>query len=144
MHEPWLKWQKDVLEIIDNEEPNDREIIWCFSEKGGVGKTSFAKYLAVEREALVVNGKAGDIFHAIVQYNEKNGVFPRIVVMNVPKVVEHLSYNALESIKDGLFYSGKYEGGQAVFNSPHLIVFANVAPEEHKMTNGRFRTFWCE
>jgi len=44
----------------------------------------------------------------------------------------------LESIKNGLFFSGKYESTQVVMNSPHLIIFANEPPDKSKMSADRW------
>ncbi len=51
---------------------------------------------------------------------------------------DYVSYQALEEIKDGIFFSGKYEGGMKIFNSPHVICFANFSPAEHKLSGDRW------
>lgn len=43
-----------------------------------------------------------------------------IVVMDIPKQVEHISYTGIEEVKDGAFFSGKYESGMIVMNYPHI------------------------
>jgi hypothetical protein len=49
-----------------------------------------------------------------------------------------VNYGAIEQIKNGLLFSGKYEGGQCVFNQPHVIVFANAEPKEEQMSMDRW------
>ena len=39
-----------------------------------------------------------------------------------------MNYGVLEKLKDGLLYSGKYEGGVCVLDNLHVICFANEAP----------------
>ena len=45
----------------------------------------------------------------------------------------------MEAIKNGCFFSGKYESGMVRFNSPHILVFANEPPERTKLSQDR----WC-
>ena len=44
----------------------------------------------------------------------------------------------LEQIKNGMIYSGKYEGGQCLFESPHIVIFANSKPEIENMSIDRW------
>lgn len=131
-----LEWQKDILKEI-GEEPDDRVINWIWSQGGGTRKTSTCKYLAVKHKAVVLGGKAADVRNGICTHLQKHGETPGLVVINIPKsfCADFVSYEAFENIKDMCFYSGKYEGGMVVGNSPHLYVFANFAPDESKMTS---------
>ena len=86
-------------------------------------------------------GKAADCRNCIVEYVKKHdGVTPEIVLVNIPKSFcrDFVSYEGFENIKDMCFYSGKYEGGMVVGNSPHLFVFANFPPDEKKMSLDRW------
>lgn len=53
----------------------------------------------------------------------------------------YVSYEAIESVKDGIFFSGKYESGMTIFNQPHIICFANFAPDIGKMSSDRWKIF---
>ncbi len=90
--------------------------------------------------AIIVGGKASDAGYAIQQYIEKNGEGPKIVILDVPrtKSAEYISYESIENIKNGCFFSGKYEGGMVRFNKPHIIVFANEPPESSRMSADRW------
>lgn len=129
------QWQKDILEAIEAQ-PDDRVINWIWSKAGGTRKTSMCKYLAVKHEAIILGGKAADVRNAICDYKKTNGQTPKLVVINIPKSFDpsYVSYEAFENIKDMCFYSGKYEGGMVVGNSPHLYIFANFHPDTKKMT----------
>ena len=132
-------WQLDLLDII-RKEPDDRKIYWVWSEKGGTGKTSFQKYLAVHNGALILGGKACDVRNGIIEYMKNNNKHtPNLICMNIPRSFksEYLSYEGIENIKDMCFYSGKYEGGMVVGNPPHLIIFANIRYEEGKLSEDR-------
>jgi hypothetical protein len=134
------KWQKDVLQEI-LEEPDDRTITWIWSHAGGTRKTSMCKYLVVKHNAVITGGKAADVRNCICDYLKNKGHTPELLVINIPRSFnpEFVSYEAFENIKDMCFYSGKYEGGMVVGNSPHLYIFANFEPELDKMSEDRWR-----
>lgn len=122
-------WELEILELIKNE-PDDRKIYWYWSQNGGVGKTSFCKYLVINHNALIVSGKSNDVKHAICEYKNKNNDTPELILWNIPRSfsMEYLNYEAIENVKDMLFFSGKYEGGMVCGNPPHLFIFANCEP----------------
>lgn len=136
---PDRPWEIEILDII-REEPDERTIHWYYGN-GGVGKTSFCKYLVMKHKALILGGKAADIRNAICEHTKVNGSTPELIVINIPKSYnsDYLSYEGLENIKDMLFYSGKYEGGMVCGNSPHLFVFANESPNKEKMSLDRWK-----
>lgn len=132
-------WEKYILSIID-EPPDDRSIYWFWEPDGCQGKTTFQKWLFFNREGVVtLGGKASDMKNAIINYLEKNKKHPKIVLINIPKSVEHLSYTGIEEIKDMYFFSGKYEGGMICGPNPHLLVFANIEPDYGKMSEDRWK-----
>jgi hypothetical protein len=132
-------WQQDVINIVA-EEPNDRSIYWFWETTGNKGKTELARhlYLKYGNKMIYVNGKAGDVKCAIAAMNTK----PEIVIFGIPRTSqEYMSYSALEEIKDGIFFSGKYESGMVVYPTPHVIVLANFAPEKSKLSADRWKVF---
>ncbi len=133
-------WQHKIIDDI-KVEPDDRTINWLWSETGGVGKTSFQKYLVIKHNAIVLGGKAADCRNGILEYYKKHGDTPNLVCIDIPRSfnADFVSYEAYENIKNMLFYSGKYEGGMVCGNCPHLYIFANFEPDTTKMSNDR----WC-
>ena len=125
-------WQLQILDII-GEKPDKRKIHWFWSERGRVGKSQMAKFLAVKHKALVIGGKASDMKMAVAAMDKK----PKICVLDVPRSVEHVSYTGLEEIKNGCFFSSKYESGMVLMNPPHMIVFANFCPPGGKLSSDR-------
>lgn len=130
-------WQNRVIEIATSQ-PDDRTIHWLWEPSGCSGKTALAKYLVIKHDALVVGGRSNDAKHGVIEYQKKNGIFPKIIIINIPRCVEHISYEAIESIKDGLFFSAKYESSMVVMNSPHVFIFSNEYPEVHKLSKDRW------
>lgn len=137
--EPTRQWQTELLAAL-KEDPDDRSIFWYYEPVGKAGKTQFTKWLMHNQNAVLLCGKRNDVFHGVMKRHEETGGWPEVVVYDVPRTnLEYVSYDALESIKNGAFFSGKYEGGQALFNSPHVVVFANEAPDRAKMSEDRWR-----
>lgn len=131
-------WQKKVLEVI-RDEPDDRKIYWFWEPEGNTGKSALCKHLCLKEEALCLDGKVGDIKYGIARWIEEKGEGPRILVLDFARTREGtISYQGLEDIKNGCFYSTKYESGMVMYNTPHVFCFANFPPEEHKMSKDRW------
>lgn len=133
-------FQREIVDLC-KEEPDDRTINWYWEENGNVGKTALAKHIALnnKNEMLYLCGKSSDMKFAIQKFleNEENDL--RIVIMDFTRSIEnYISYEGIESIKNGIFFSGKYEGGMLCFNSPHIICLANFEPDEEKLSVDRW------
>lgn len=133
-------YQKYIIDLI-NKEPDNRTVNWFYEEEGNTGKTSLAKHLCLThpKECLFITGKANDIKYAITEFNKNEENDLKIVILHYTRSNEdYVSYEAIESIKDGIMFSGKYESGMVIFNSPHVICFANFAPNEEKLSKDRW------
>lgn len=132
-------WQQAVLDMIERP-PNPRQINWIWEQVGNRGKTTFAKHICMTRNAIYVSGKADDVKYAVQKYIEKRGHGPNIVIFAFPRTVDPnmVSYSALESVKDGIFFSGKYESEMVIFNIPHVFVLANFEPEYSRLSEDRW------
>ena len=123
-------WQTEIMDIIQ-EKPDERTIHWFWEDKGNVGKTSLCKYLVIKHGALMLTGKSNDMYRMISKFPDKNKLF----IVDCPRSQQdYINYDAIEQIKNGFIFSGKYNGVQLVFNYPHVIVFANIPPDESKMS----------
>lgn len=133
---PSKPWQLEILEIFKTE-PNDRTVHWFWSEHGGVGKSSFAKYCVVKENCLFFEeGKKADIMNLI--FTAPISRLERIII-DIPRAnCNNISYKSIESIKNGLIYSSKYEGGYKYFNPPHIIIFCNFEPQYDKLSADRW------
>lgn len=133
-------WQQLVMDIIA-EEPDDRTIHWIYDNKGCAGKTTLAKHICLKRpnEVLYISGKSADIKYGITQFlqNEKNDMY--VCFIDLTRSIENfVSYEGIESIKNGIFYNTKYESGMVIFNNPHVIVLANFEPDYSKLSLDRW------
>jgi len=87
----------------------------------------------------MVGGTAKDVQYTIAALAKDGKPFPQIVLLNLPRSQRnHLSYAGIESVKDGLFNSAKYESAMVVFNPPHMVIFANEEPEYEKLSGDRW------
>lgn len=136
----WRSWQQDVLDLIA-EDSSSRTIYWIFEPAGNTGKSFLTKYLVLEESTVLCSGKAGDILHAISKAITV-GILPTLVIFDVPRVsAEFISFQAIEAIKNGCAFSGKYEGCQIVMPSPTLLCFANIMPPIEKLSKDRWQIY---
>lgn len=132
-------WEKRICEILDSE-PDDRTLHWIWESEGGVGKTTFQKWVFLNyKKVIVLSGKSSDMKYGVVKFQETNGYLPRIVLINIPRTsIDYVSYAGIEDIKDMFFYSGKYEGGMVCGPSPHVLIFANERPQLENVSQDRW------
>ena len=77
------------------------------------------------------NGKNADIRYAYI--------YEPIVIFDFSRSVEErVNYEIIESIKNDIFFSSKYESGMKLFNVPHVIIFANFYPDQNKLSLDRW------
>lgn len=126
-------WQQLIRVRVLDSDAHDREIWWFWEPYGGLGKTTFLKWVfQTYKHVLIISGKAADMKNAVVKYQEAEGRLPEIVVVNIPKCTDlkYISSAGMEEIKDMFFYSGKYEGGMVCGPPPKMICFANEPPPD--------------
>lgn len=125
-------WQQTLLDELKTT-PNDRTIIWYYDQKGGMGKTQFAKYLALKLNANVIsNGKSADIAYTCDENMQ-------ICICNFSREIEgRVNYGSLEAIKDGMIFSPKYESKMLYIDSPHVVIFANFLPKFSALSHDRW------
>lgn len=121
-------WQKNIENIILND-PDDRKIYWFWDSIGNIGKSAFVKYCIVKHKVLYCDGgKKSDLINLVFNQdmNETN-----CVIWDIPRSSKgNISYGTLECVKNGMVCNTKYETGVKIFNSPHIIVFANFPPDD--------------
>ena len=148
--QPFMRseWQAGLWDLVHGPAPF-REIHWYWEATGNVGKTSIAHDIIVDfmmrkEVALLVSGKAADIKSAIAtsmaEKGSKVGKVPKVLIWDLPRTRQsYIDYAGLEEVKNGIFFSGKYESGMILMpESPHVIVFANFPPEREKLSGDRW------
>jgi len=131
-------WQQEIIDLVKTE-ANERTIHWYWEDTGNVGKTSLSKHLCMKYNCLIVSGKQNDMFNSIIEWKKNHENYPKIIIIDIPRSnIDYISWGGIEKIKDGLFYSGKYEGGMVVMNCPHVICLANSEPDRNKLSEDRW------
>lgn len=134
----WKEWQKNILTILDKPADN-RKINVFIDENGNSGKSFITKFIYLTMEGVIIcDGKKDNIFNNI-KTNLDNEIEPKIVILDIPRSgQECINYGVIEKIKDGLLYSGKYEGGTCIFDNVHLLIFTNSDLNYEKMSKDRW------
>lgn len=133
----WKDWQAEILNILKGE-PDRRIIHWYWDEEGNKGKSFLCKYIALNYDVIICDGKKDNVFNQVKNmFDEKKQ--PAIILLDVPRTsLEYINYGVIEQLKNGLIYSGKYEGGICAFPIPHVICFANCSPDLNSMSLDRW------
>lgn len=135
-----LPWQVQICDIIEGETDN-RTIHWIVSN-GNVGATVLCKYLVAKEDAICATKGCYSDLAQILAGEAKNGRDlneKTVIVFNYGRSASGISYAGLESIKDGLITSAKYESRTLCFNSPHLFIFANKLPDIKRFTKDKWK-----
>lgn len=129
------QWQSDLKGRLDGE-PDDRTIEFIIDQDGGKGKSWFIRYYFSHYPDLCQRlsiGKRDDIAHAL-------DVSKRVFFFDIPRgSLQYLQYGVLESMKDQMVFSPKYESICKVFTDKvHVIVFTNEEPDQTALTHDRY------
>jgi len=133
---PLRPWQADLHARLILP-PDPREIIFIVDLSGNKGKSWFARYYCdIHSNAqIVVPGKKADMAYII---DNENKVFffdcPR------SKQGDFIQYDFLEELKNGYFFSPKYESTIKKLATPHVVVLMNEYPCTEKLSLDRFST----
>lgn len=136
----WYDWQCKVLDII-MDKPDSRNIHVFIDPEGNTGKSFLCKYIALRYNCIIADGKKDNIFNQVKMAID-NKEPTDIIILDIPRHnKDFVNYGCLEQLKNGLLYSGKYEGGKCIFENPHVIIFSNSDLEYDKMSKDRWRIY---
>ena len=142
-------WQRNIIDLV-KEKPDNRTIHWYFDEVGNGGKTTLAKHLCINYpdQIIMLSGGPSNCKYGIMSflYNKVKGEWVRnnrnlrAVLFDFTRSQDDkVSYQALEEIKNGIFFNTKYECKQILYNCPHVICFANFIPDTKKLSEDRWK-----
>ena len=118
-------WQDVVLKLIEMQ--GDRKILFVVDEQGNHGKMWLTQYITLTQEGQrpdPTNKK--DVKYAL---NPEK----RIFIFDMTRATEpKMSLQILESLKNGIVFSGKYESGTKIVSGAKVVVMANSFTELHK------------
>lgn len=134
-HKELRPWQSALLQKLLGPS-DDRTVYWYWEADGNVGKTFMAKYLKfVHGATLLEPAKKADMAYAL------RGHHGKIICFNLVRSsmdhMEHM-YGFIESIKDDVVLSTKYEPVDVPLGVQHVVVFANQEPDPTKWSEDRY------
>lgn len=135
-------FQRDIIEIAKNPIWEDRLIYWFYESMGNTGKTKLAEYLHIFHGAVITGGRAEDMKHAVSRWQQIVKADPTIIIIDMARSdsFNETSAKGIESIKNGLFFDGKYESAMLhAVKKPHVFVFSNESPEKYQQYFSRDR-----
>lgn len=132
---PRFGWQTRVAGIMEME-PDDRKVVFVVDPDGNSGKSWMCRYAMTkwpDRTQVLRIGKRDDLAHAI-------DIDKSLILVDVPRgQMTFLQYSVLESLKDRLLFSPKYDSQLKIMRSKvTVIVFSNESPDETMLTSDRF------
>ena len=130
------KWQEDLLRELQSplgETFRDRKVIWVQDEKGGAGKSTFLKYLCLQKDGLIFKKLPLDrpdrIRMMVCKMTEKQDVdafcfdFTRTLDENTSI---RSMFQVLEEIKNGHIVSAMFgKPMESIIPCPFVIIFTN-------------------
>lgn len=134
--EPRFGWQSNLAAHLDTES-HPREIRFIIDPEGNSGKSWFCKYAITkypDRVQVLRIGKRDDLAYCI-------DIDRDIFLFDIPRnQMKFLQYSVLESLKDQMIFSPKYESSFKVLRSvPKVIVFGNEQPDMNEMSQDRYK-----
>lgn len=129
-------WQADLETQLDVDSTDDRKILFFVDPVGNCGKTWFTRYYLAknpDRTQILGTGSYNDLAFLV---DENCSVF----FFNVPRNgMEFLPYRLLESLKDRLVQSNKYESRTKLLSKiPHVVVMCNEQPNKNALSEDRY------
>jgi len=137
-------WQEQLLDIINEDEMNDRKIIWVKGEKGNEGKSWFQSYVqslhGAHRVARFdITNKTADLLHIMTRCALAT---TNIFLFNQQRCISSFDccYSLLEMIKDGYASSPKFHGTLLRLKTPNVVVvFSNHEPIVRSLSKDRWK-----
>lgn len=137
-------WQKMILDII-KEKPDPRTVYWFWDRVGGNGKSSLCRSLLIKDAVgtLLAGGKGADIKFAVATHVATHGPTKlRVCLFDFERSLDNkISWSGIEQVKNGAFFSGKYESSCIAYNKPHIICFSNHPPDLTKLSADRWKVY---
>lgn len=126
------QWQFD-MDVELKKEPNDRKVLWVWEPTGNVGKSWFARWLVVNRDAIIMQpGRLQDMSYLWAQKQSNIVIFDcsRTLAPAEDAKYDPLTacYQLAEQLKNGMVQSTKYVPTMVISDAPHVLFLANFAP----------------
>nr|WAE42136.1 MAG: replication associated protein [Cressdnaviricota sp.] len=138
LNHPFKEWQNKCKDICLSP-METRKIYWICDPKGGEGKTYFIKYMTYYHDCCPITfGKASDLLNMVSTNQGKNAYLFNLTRSKGADAHMADIYQAMESIKDGMFINTKYKTGVVMMEPPHIIIFGNTYPDRSSISQDRW------
>jgi len=132
---PLNEWQERLHRELQME-GDDRSVRFIVDTNGGMGKSYFCRWYLTQYPVITQVfsvGKRDDLAHAL-------DTSKKVFLFNMPRgSMELLQYGLIESMKDRIVFSPKYNSITKIMQHKiHVVVFCNEMPDMTKMTNDRY------
>jgi len=130
-----LGWQTELRDDLAGT-ADDRTITFIVDPDGDKGKTWFVQKFRmthIEKTQVLGAGATKDLAYLL---KESKSIF----LFDIPRGnMEFISYNLLESLKNGYIVSTKYQTKEKWWTeNNHVVVFCNEYPDQSKLSEDRF------
>lgn len=135
---PLKPFEQDIIDLLNG--LGSRAIYWIYSLIGAVGKSRFTSVLVTLFDALIIDPHAAKgALELIGKQKEKSAKFVSnpVLILDLPRsepLTAKKLYQVLETIQGSFSDSN---GTMQWKNLPHVIVFANDAPETGRLSADR-------
>lgn len=123
----FYNWQNEVLGLL-REPVKSRRIIWIWSSESGTGKSTFFDYVCRQKDFTVLPGS--DYDNTLYAYDGQGILW---FDLTRSQSAEHIPYHALEKFSNSTFHLSKKYTSVRKYVSAHVVVTANVPPDETKL-----------
>lgn len=131
---PLRPWQETLNQKLIHA-PDARKIIFIVDITGNSGKSWFARYYCDlhSNAQIIVPGKKADMAYVAREDS-------RVFFFDCPrsKQGDFIQYDFLEELKNGYFFSPKYESKIKKLATPHVVVLMNERPADDKLSRDRY------
>lgn len=143
-----LPWQQKMWDMIPTFEP--RLINLVYDPTGNNGKTVLAALAELQHVGIdlpPVNDMK-EIMQMMLDETHQKTRRPGSIFIDLPRAMDksrlHGIYAAIEQIKKGKLYDGRYSFRKWWIHSPQIFVFTNCKPDMTLLSNDRWRLFMIE
>lgn len=128
-----LPWQDDLWKELQVPDPPLKrgQIIWICDPVGGLGKSTFAKWLGYHHDIPLYSYGGSKNVLSLVSNNMGKSAYLFDLPRTKPKDEGNDIYCTLEQIKNGSITDTMYKGQKTKYMyPPHVVVFANWMPNQ--------------
>jgi len=131
---PLRPWQQELCSYLDRR-ADSRTIYFVVDQVGNAGKSWFARYYSrLNPKCIVLEpGKKADMAYLLPDEL-------RVVFIDITRQqMEHINYSFMESLKNGVVFSNKYESRIKEYGNLHVVVMMNHFPDMKMLSEDRYK-----